>query len=184
MTRLPPPATLFQRLLAARFDALPPSVRALHQGHGRRRYHGKVEVDRGRGVLARLCAWGARLPRAGRGAIQVDIDADESRERWSREFPGSVMRSRLWMRDQRLCERLGLARLAFDLGVEDLPGTGNAIVWRVASVRVLGLPLPRQWFRGVVAREYERDRRYRFDVAATLPVVGLLVHYRGWLDVH
>ncbi|MEI2454079.1 DUF4166 domain-containing protein [Lysobacter firmicutimachus] len=55
--------------------------------------------------------------------------------------------------------------------------------WRLVRVRALGLPLPARWFAGVRAREFERDGRYHFDVAAQLPAVGLLVRYRGWLDV-
>ncbi|QQP98489.1 DUF4166 domain-containing protein [Lysobacter enzymogenes] len=55
--------------------------------------------------------------------------------------------------------------------------------WRLMRVRALGLPLPRGWFAGVRAREFEREGRYHFDVAAQLPLVGLLVRYRGWLEV-
>lgn len=176
------PQPLYRQLLAARFDALPATVRALHERGGAHRYHGKVEVERGRGLLSRLCAWSTRLPRAGKGAIRVDIHGSHDRERWSRHFAGRAMRSRLWVRDGLLCERLGLVTFAFRLDVE-LLATGRAIVWRVARVRALGVPLPLRWFDGVTAREYERDGRYRFDVAARLPWVGLLVHYRGWLDV-
>ncbi|MGO1071164.1 DUF4166 domain-containing protein [Lysobacter sp. CA199] len=57
------------------------------------------------------------------------------------------------------------------------------LTWRLVRVRALGLPLPLGWFGGVHAREFERDGRYRFDVRAALPGIGLLVHYRGWLDV-
>ena len=32
-----------------------------------------------------------------------------------------------------------------------------------------------------MAREYEADGRFHFDVPITLPLVGLLIHYRGWL---
>lgn len=88
------------------------------------------------------------------------------------------MSSRLWERDGLLCEQLGLARFGFRLTVEQ-----GAIVWRVARVSTLGLRLPARWFRGVVAFESEAEGRYLFDVAATLPVIGLLVHYRGWLHV-
>jgi hypothetical protein len=35
----------------------------------------------------------------------------------------------------------------------------------------------------VNAREFERDGRYHFDVVAKLPGVGMLIHYRGWLEV-
>jgi hypothetical protein len=30
--------------------------------------------------------------------------------------------------------------------------------------------------------ESERDSRYRFEVEATLPLMGLLVRYSGWLE--
>ncbi len=32
-----------------------------------------------------------------------------------------------------------------------------------------------------VAREYEADGRFHFDVPIALPLVGPLVHYKGWL---
>ena len=53
--------------------------------------------------------------------------------------------------------------------------------WRVARVTALSVRLPGRWFDKVQARESELEGRYRFDVAAALPVVGLLVRYRGWL---
>lgn len=177
------PQSLYRQLLAARFDQLPPTLRALHDRSGCRRYHGKVEVDRGSGILSRLCAWAAQLPAPGRGSIKVEIDADATGERWARVFAGKAMRSRLWASGSLLRERLGLLVFAFRLDVEQLPGAGPAVVWHVARVSALGLPLPLRWFAGVTAREYERDHRYRFDVAAKLPGVGLVVHYRGWLDV-
>jgi hypothetical protein len=175
--------TLYRQLLAARFDTLTPKVRALHDRIGVRHYHGKVEVERGAGLVSRLCAWATRLPKAGKGTIRVEIDAGDGGERWARAIAGRAMRSRLWPRNGLLYERLGLVTFAFRLDVEDLPGCGRAVVWHVARVRALGVPLPQRWFDRVVAREYEREHRYRFDVAATLPRIGLLVHYRGWLDV-
>ena len=88
------------------------------------------------------------------------------------------MRSTLWADDGLLCERLGLVEFGFRLEAAD-----GVLVWRVARVRALGVPLPVRCFEGVGAREFETDGRYRYDVAARLPLVGLLVHYRGWLDV-
>lgn len=171
-------AMLFPTLLGERFETLPPSVRVLHTRAGRQQRHGEVEVVRGRGWLSRLCAWATRLPPAqAAGAIRVEIDADPTRERWTRHVGAHAMRSKLWRRDGLLRERLGLATFAFHLDVEDA-----AIVWRVAEVRVFGLSLPARWFEGVCAREFEQHGRYCFDVAATLPWVGPLVHYRGWLQ--
>lgn len=169
---------LFPSLLGAAFDTLPPRVRALHLRAGPQRLTGEVEVQRGRGLLSRLCAWATRLPPAGSGPIAVDIVASADQEQWTRHVAGHAMPSRLWAQDGLLCERLGLVTFGFRLLVVD-----EAIVWQVASVRAFGLALPTRWFRNVGAREAQQRDRYRFDVVATLPCAGLLVHYRGWLHV-
>jgi hypothetical protein len=170
--------SLFAQVLGPAFDALPPPVRALHMAQGLHRYRGDVEVDRGAGVLSRCIAAATRLPPAGRGPLCMEIDASPHAERWTRFIGGRAMPSRLWREDDILCERLGLATFGFRLCVED-----DAIVWRVVRVRVFGVSLPARWFTGVGARESAEDGRYRFDVWASLPLAGLLVHYRGWLDV-
>ena len=77
-----------------------------------------------------------------------------------------------------LCERLGPLVFRFRLGVRQ-----GRLEWSVARVALLGVPLPVGLFREVHARESEQAGRYHFDVAAALPLAGLLVHYRGWLDV-
>lgn len=85
----------------------------------------------------------------------------------------------------------GGAQVTVASAVTPLPAAGEGaaeledpgLYWRLMRVRALGLPLPASWFSGVRAREFERDGRYHFDVAAQLPLVGLLVRYRGWLDV-
>jgi hypothetical protein len=169
---------LFCRLLGESFATLAPRVRALHLREGTCRYRGIVEVERGRGVLARLCAYATRLPPAGHGPIEVEIAADAEGECWTRRVRGHVMRSRLWGRDGLLNERLGLVTFEFRIDAHD-----GAIEWTVVRVRALGLPLPVRWFEGVAARESEVDDRYHFDVRAALPLVGLLVRYQGWLDV-
>lgn len=169
---------LFERLLGDAFTTLAPRVRKLHRDVGTRRYRGEVVVARGRHVLARLCAWATRLPPAGTGPIEVEIAADASGERWSRHVGGHVMRSFLRERDGCLHERLGLVTFVFRLRARE-----GAIDWSVIGVRALGLPLPARWFNGVAAREGEDAGRYTFDVRAALPLAGLLVHYRGWLDV-
>lgn len=170
---------LFQHVLGdGAFDGLPPTVQILHSRMGHQRYRGEVEVSRGRHPLARLFAWATRLPPAGKGGVEVEIDADEHGERWTRHIGGHAMPSRLWAQEGMLCEQLGLVRFGFRLTVEE-----GSLVWRVARVHALGMPLSARWFEAVQAREYEKDGRYRFDVAAAMPIAGVLVHYRGWLEV-
>lgn len=172
---------LFRRLLgAAAFDALPAPLRRLHLHRGAALWRGEVDVVRGHGALARLCAWATRLPPAGAGPIAVEIVAgDDGRERWTRHVAGHAMRSRLREVDGLLDERLGPVDFRFRLDSRDAD-----IVWAVRGVRVFGLlPLPASWFAQVRARESADGERYRFEVVAALPLAGPLVHYRGWLAV-
>lgn len=169
---------LFAVLLGPAFDALPGPVRALHVAQGRRRYAGSVDVERGPGLLSRLVAFATHLPPAGSGPLCVEIQASPQQERWIRFIGGRAMPSRLRREGDVLCERLGLATFGFRLEVAD-----DAIAWRVVRVRVFGVSLPSRWFTGVGARESADGERYAFDVWASLPLAGLLVHYRGWLDV-
>lgn len=170
--------SLYARLLGDDFHALAPRLQLLHARPGMQRYRGEVEVIRGDHWLARLCSWATRLPPGGQGEVEVEIEAIDGLEKWTRHIGGRAMPSRLWEQDGLLCEQLGLVRFGFRLSVEQA-----AISWRVARVNVLGLPLPARWFREVVALESESEGCYCFDVAAAMPVIGLLVHYRGWLHV-
>ncbi len=159
------------------FATLPPCVRAVHDGSGR--WRGEATVERGHGALSRLCAWLTRLPPEGAHPVVVDIVSAEDGERWTRRYGAShAMPSRLWLARGALHERLGPIVLRYRMTVEK-----GAIVWRVAGIRIFGLlPLYPGWFAGVQARESGDDGRYRFDVRARLPGIGLLVHYRGWLE--
>ena len=170
---------LFPRLIGPAFEALPDPLRAIHQRRGHSAYSGTCRVERGRGLISRICGMVARLPRAADSLpIRVDIEADEEGETWRRFFGGHAMCSRLAARDGLLEERLGPATLCFAL--EAARGT---IAWRLAAVRILGVPMPLAWFSGVNASESLEGARYRFDVEAHLPVVGLLVSYSGTLEV-
>lgn len=170
--------TLYRGLLGAAFDALPATAQRLHSREGGAHYEGEVDVRRGHGWLSRLCALATGLPPAGRGPIRVDIEARRGRETWTRHVAGHSMRSRLRAHDGCLREHLGAVVFDFDLRPD-----GAQLHWRVARVRALGLPLPARLFRDVHAREFEEAGRYRFDVHARLPGIGLLVHYAGWLHV-
>ena len=84
MTAAAPADALFRRLLGAEtFDALPAPLRILHLRSGTARWHGEVEVTRGRSLLSRFCAWATRLPPAGTGPIEVEIIAGDGREQWT-----------------------------------------------------------------------------------------------------
>ena len=173
-------STLFVDLLGdAAFSTLPVKVQALHRATGTLIYRGEADVQRGTGLLARLCGWvTAQPPAATRVPLQVEIAATAAVERWTRDFAGHPMRSTMWASNGLLCERLGLVTFGFNLTAKD-----GELIWGVRRVSALGVPLPARWFDGVHARESEEAGRYHFDVAASLPLAGMLVHYRGWLEV-
>jgi hypothetical protein len=171
-------ASLFRRLAGASYETLPAAVLAMHEGAFPRRFTGRSSVERGRGWLARLLGAISSLPPAAQ-SMPVSIIITEAREgeRWARDFGGHPMVSRMGFDGGLLTERVGPNTFYFELTVAD-----GALVWRLVRVRSLGLPLPVSWFV-VSPRESADAGRYRFDVRVELPVVGLLVHYRGTLDV-
>lgn len=172
-------STLFQKLLGAPFFRLPDSVRALHSVRGQAQYAGRASIARGRNPLARLCAVVVGLPPSAADVpTTVEFRTDEDGETWLRSFGDYRMRSRLRIRDGQLRERLGPLQFRFALHVSD-----GAIWWQTAGVRLFGLlPLPASWFANVRCREREHEGRYEFLVEASLPLVGPLIRYEGWLE--
>lgn len=90
------------------------------------------------------------------------------------------MRSRLTRGEGRdrhhIVEHFGPVSVAFAPVVED--GRLHYVTrhWRIGP-----LPLPRALLPGGHASESVADGRLRFDVEIRLPLIGRIVHYRGWL---
>ena len=172
---------LFRQLLGAGFDSLPARLREVH-GNSTGVWRGLCDVERGSNPLAVAAALATRLPPSGRCVpltVTIARDSSEarSREQWLRNFDGHRMNSTLWREGEFLLERLGWVTFKFRLRVVDA-----GIDWQIAGARILGIPAPLVWFRGASARELTIDGRYTFDVRATLPLVGLLIRYHGWLQ--
>lgn len=169
----------FRTVLDDSFASLAPAVQALHAGDATATWTGRVQVRRGAGLLARLCARLASLPPTMDDApVSVRFVCAEGCELWQRDFAGHAMHSRLRAVVGDLVESLGPLRFAFRLDAVD-----GAIHWRVRSVRAFALlPLPARWFAGVECREFERAGRYAFQVRAGLPLVGEVIAYDGWLE--
>lgn len=176
-------AGVFLRALGeAGFRSLPAPLQLLHRSDGPPVWRGSAEVATG-GALAR---WLGRLlgfPPAGREVpLTVTIERlmapDGPCEIWTRDFGGSRFSSRLRSDDTGLIhERIGPAEIALKPGREGDSLALPAIAGRIGPLRWPRFLLPRSQ-----AREYaDTEGRFHFDVKLTLPVLGLLVHYRGWL---
>ena len=169
---------LYRRLLGERFEHLPARVRELHDVTGTSVWTGRSDVERGQSLPSRVVATLFGLPPAGRDqALRVTFQVDGDREIWSRMFGNAVFRSVQYERGGLLRERVGPSTFVFAL---DTSADGMAL--ELHGVRFLGVPLPRLLAPSVRTFESERDGRYYFEVEASLPLLGRIVRYVGWLE--
>lgn len=181
------PAPLFARALRGDFDRLPAPIRLLHEAVGGLTFSGEAEVVRGSGPLVSIVAALLRLPRPMTvGPVRVAItpahqDGSVS-ERWQRSFARSRFSSVMSIAPGG--EGRGLLRERFGPFAMDLAVTAgtHGLDMTVTGWRFGPIPLPR-WLRPTTEAHERVDEagRFRFDVALFLPLIGLLVRYRGWL---
>ncbi len=138
---------LYARVIGDRFEALPPTVRAIHRVSGDAGARGEAQVVRGANPLARPGRGGDVLPpgrrvaaaRRFRGAgRRRDLDAGLRRHR----FASSMSEDR-----GRLVEQFGPIRFGFDL-----PSDGEGLEMKLRRWSLFGLPLPLALAPKIVAR--------------------------------
>ena len=157
--------------------ALSPEVAAMHDVPRHAMARGVAQIERGRGVLARIVAAAFGFPPAGRDVpVTVTFEATAQGERWTRDFGGRRFSSMLTSTPTGVRERFG--PFSFRFRLEERNG-GLAMVPR--TWRAFGVRMPKALMPGGVATEAAVDGRFTFDVPISVPFVGLVVHYRGWL---
>lgn len=173
------PLRVMAQIIGGELSALPAPVQAFHRAALPARFAGRVDVEPAEHPLARLLARLIGLPtREQHGALVVEVQPTAEGERWTRQFDGRQMSSSLTADGALLIERLGPLRLVFRLHA-----AARGIRWQLRSLRLFGLPLPRALAGDVWAQESAEGGHYHFDVGARLPLIGLLVAYRGRLEV-
>jgi short subunit dehydrogenase-like uncharacterized protein len=168
---------LYERVMGPRFAALPPSLRALHDLLRDGGASGRATVTRGHNPLARLIARMAGFPAAGEHDLHVAFTEQDGVEHWIRDFSGRRFSSRLFESEGRLNERFGAIRFAFDL-----PSDSKGLAMVIRRWWLGPLPMPLALAPRAPAREWDEGGRFHFDVAIGLPLIGPVVHYRGWLE--
>lgn len=171
--------TLYERVMGDHFARLAAPVRRFHRLAGRHEMHGRVTIEAPESPSAR---WLARLlgapTAAGSGAIRFELAAHAEQEVWTRHFPSHTMVSTLSGGDGGVVEHLGAARLRFEL-----TENGGALGMRLTGLRFFGLPCPRWLLPTIVAEETGTDDRLHFRVMASLPLIGRVTGYSGYLMV-
>ncbi|MCS6627228.1 DUF4166 domain-containing protein [Roseibacterium beibuensis] len=171
---------IFARAIGPAFDGLPAAIRALHETSGRSVWRGEATTEGAAGPLAALVARTVGFPKAQAACpAEVAIDADGARSIWRRRIGGHAFASVLShpLEGGRVRERFG--PMAMDLR---LTSEGDRLVYRVEGWRIGPVPLPRALAPSTRAHEaVDAEGRFVFDVEISLPLVGRLVRYRGWL---
>ncbi|NTJ68394.1 DUF4166 domain-containing protein [Agrobacterium rhizogenes] len=172
-----PYTPLYQRVMGSAFAHLSDPVRAMHDVFGDGGAKGEAVVTRGHSPLARLVAKVFGFPAAGKHALHVSFEECDGVEQWTRDFSGQRFLSHLNEENGHLVERFGPFRFSFAL-----PMRGNGLSMEMRHWSFLRIPLPLFLAPRSVALEWAEDDRFQFDVPIALPFIGLVVHYRGWLQ--
>lgn len=159
-------------------SVLPKSVRDLHRRPGD--YVGECDIERGGGILVQLALKLGGFPPAGRHVpVRLTIQTQDEDHNWLRDFGGHKMTSKLRFdaKTGHVHERFGplsiwLRPVASKRGLEV----------HIHRLTVFGVPLSRVLLPRSSTTEWQDDLgRFRFDVAATMPGLGMLIRYHGWL---
>ncbi len=173
-----PSPHLFQQALGPAFATLADPVQDLHTVMSHRRWQGRAQVTRGRGLMARLIATIMRFPPESTDTpLTVTMHRHGQTERWTRDFNGRRFHSTLRWKGQRLTERFGALTFTIALHAQD----GN-LHYPVTQGWLAGIPLPRWSLPHSDTRESADGPRATFDVALSLPLIGPIVRYQGWLE--
>ncbi len=173
-----PAPRLFEAALGKRWQTLPPEIRTMHDLWDLHSATGRARITRGPHPLARLIAALFRFPKAGTDIpVTVTMERRGDKELWTRDFAGTRFASHLTPAGpDEVHERFGPFRFRIAL-TENPAGFGM----EVTRGSCLGLPIPRALLPRSETEERVANGRFTFDVRLSLPLAGLLVHYRGWL---
>ena len=168
---------LFEHAMGPAYRRLDPAVRAFHDLTGTAELHGEVETEAPTNAVAALIARLLGAPRLrSRGVLRFELHVERDRQTWTRHFPHRIMYSSLRLHNRQVEETLGPVRLAFALTEE-----AGSLVMVLRSMRFLGIPCPEWLLPHIDAREQGHDGLLHFHIRASLPWIGRVTGYRGWL---
>ncbi|MBJ7447402.1 MAG: DUF4166 domain-containing protein [Brevundimonas sp.] len=174
-------ASLFARAIGPAFGTLPDAIRALHETPGRSVWRGRAMTEGASSPLAALVARLVGFPGGQADCeAEVRIEADGDRSIWRRRIGGRTFVSVLSKpaEDGRIEERFGALSFRLRLTPE-----GERLIYTVEGWRMGPVFLPQAL--APHTRTHERidaEGRFVFDVEISVPLIGRLVRYCGWLE--
>ena len=179
--RMRRPRALFARALGAGVERLPRAVRDGHAVDEPLMLEGRASIDGASSRAAALVAWMFGFPKTAPDVpVTVEMRADGDDEVWIPTFDGRSFASHLGpVAGRRNVVTENFGPFTFHLALRVVPD-GLDLVLDAGWLGPLRLP------RALLLVSYSRERmdaqaRFTFDVPIALPLVGRVVHYRGWL---
>lgn len=173
---------VFPQVLAGSFDDLPQAIRNAHLIDRRHILTGRASVTGAPSAFGRIMAWVFGFPKA---ALDVPVSVEMVEERggeiWRREIGTHVFKSRLSLsrlNPDVILERFGLFTFELKATAGPTELTLETVGWCIGPLRLPRLLAPRSRARETV----DDQGRFEFDVPIFMPGIGLIVHYRGWLQ--
>ena len=176
---------LYARLLGSAWPLAAEPIRVAHAPGATIRAHGRLRVERGRGLVARFLIWSMRLPREDTAAeVRLVVTPRNGGEHWQRTFGDRRFDTRQYETcDGELAERVGIVEFRFRLEV----AKGVLFFRQVDAALRLGflrLRLPAALRPEVEAREEPAGgRQIRIHVRIGLGLMGPLLTYEGPIDI-
>lgn len=175
-------APLYKRILGAAWEQLPQQIRDMHDFTSTHTVEGLADVERGRNPLSWIIGWPIGLPRQGRDIpVRVRFVSDGRRETWTRRFGAQSFSSEQsqgrGLSDKLVEEKFG----PFTFGLA-LVASEERLTLVVRRWAFFGVPLPVALAPFGDSFESVADGRFNFHVEIRVPLVGLIVRYRGYLE--
>ena len=171
-------APLFQTYLGGSFARLPSVIQEGHAVNGALCMSGKASVSRGNSLWARVLATAFGFPPASEQVtVTVKMTAQDGGEMWERCFGNKRFWSFLKVKDGVMTERFAPFTFTLGLHVDDAQLHYPVVAGRLGPIKLPTWLLPLS-----IAREFEQEGKFHFDVELRAPLTGaLMVHYQGWL---
>ena len=165
---------LYQRLLAASFERLPPALRRFHAQPGGTATF-VLEVTHEPGLLHRAAAALMRLPAASLrapGTLVVTVCGE--REVWERTFADTKLTTVQHIDGGRLVEAAGPLSFVFEVTADE-----RGMQYAPVACRCLGIPLPRAFAPRISAAVRGEGTGWDLRVSIAVPGLGRLAAYGG-----
>jgi hypothetical protein len=176
---------LYVRVIGDAWTQIAEPIRRVHASHSIIRASGRLRVEDGRHVLARMLARMLRLPHPTAAAeTRLMVTTGPEGEHWQRTFNGRHLKTRQYESNAfELAEQFGVLEFRFRL---DASGGNLRYVQQEAAVLFgpVRLRIPAAWAPRVEAREDPAGpTRIKLAVRVVLPGIGQLIAYDGVVDI-